>query len=50
MIMTRDDTKGSNLRTHSTSVTSIKEFELYLEENEESVKSINRKGMIQFAL
>lgn len=50
MIMTSDDIKGSNLRTHSTSVTPIKECELYLEENEELVKSVNRKGMIQFVL
>lgn len=41
--MTRDDTKGSNLRTCKTPVNSIEKFEFYLEDNGESVKGLTRK-------
>ena len=43
VIMTRDDTKGSNLRTCKTPVNSIEKFEFYLEDNGESVKGLTRK-------
>lgn len=39
----RDDSKGSNLKTHKIPKKPIKKFEFYLEGNEEGVMGLNRK-------
>lgn len=42
-MLTRDGSKGSNLRTRETAVNPLKEFEFYLEDDGALVNGLNRK-------